>query len=200
MVCNVNTTITKIIITRLVLQVVFSDNCCMDRSALQETLGPASVTDPDKSSVAPASVQQAPSLPILKFPDSMKPYVIVVSSEGCQTSALACDQLLRYATESARHIPGNRPVLGFDCEWVPSLHGRGKVALIQMSCLDGFTVIFRLKVRGGSDEGIFPKALKELMENEEVDLVRICVFACTSASLKLYNCSAQRFLATAASL
>ncbi|CAM9783090.1 unnamed protein product, partial [Laminaria digitata] len=155
------------------IKVVFSDNCDMDRAALQETLGPASVADPDKSSSPPASVEQASSLPRLTFPADMTPNVIVVRSEACRNSALACDQLVDFAIESARHIPGNRPVLGFDCEWVPSLRGRGKVALVQLSCLDGYTVIFRLKIRGGSEAGVFPKALKELMENEEVELAGV---------------------------
>ena len=70
------------------------------------------------------------------------------------------------------------------------------MALAQLSCLDGYTVIFRLKVRGGREAGVFPKALKELMENEEIDLVSPTV--CTplkahaiidsAVFLKLNNC------------
>lgn len=52
------------------------------------------------------------------------------------------------------------------------MRGRGNVAFVQLSCFDGYTVIFRLKVRGGREAGVFPTALKELMENEEADLVR----------------------------
>lgn len=175
----------------------------MDRTSLQETLGPVSVADPAKVPSSPAPVEQDSSLPRLIFPANMTPNVIVVRSEGCRNSAFACIQLLDFATEAARHIPGNRPVLGFDCEWVPSLRGRGKVALVQMSCLDGYTVIFRLKVRGGREAGVFPTALKELMENEEVDLVRAfsiytpCkTYGSNAVVFKVCNCRTQLFIAS----
>ncbi|CAN0538745.1 unnamed protein product, partial [Laminaria digitata] len=75
------------------------------------------------------------------------------------------------ARESARSIPSGQAVLGFDCEWTPLLRGRGKVAVIQLSSLCGYTVIFHVKTRGGSEEGVMPRALKELMENDRVQLV-----------------------------
>ena len=83
----------------------------MDRPSLQRTLGPVSVADPAKSSSAPAPVEQASSLPRLVFPAGMTPNIIVVWSEACMNSAFACDQLIDFATESARQIPGNKPVL-----------------------------------------------------------------------------------------
>ncbi|CAN0458195.1 unnamed protein product, partial [Scytosiphon promiscuus] len=63
-------------------------------------------------------------------------------------------------------------LLGFDCEWTPSLRGRGKVAVVQLSSLCGYTVLFHVKTHRGSEAGVMPTALKELMENDRVQLVR----------------------------
>lgn len=51
----------------------------------------------------------------------------------------------------ASDFPDNEVVLGFDCEWSASLTSRRKVAVVQVSCVDGYTAIFRLKSRAGRD-------------------------------------------------
>ncbi|CAN0207043.1 unnamed protein product, partial [Ectocarpus sp. 4 AP-2014] len=88
-------------------------------------------------------------------------------------------QLAKRARESAHLIPGGVVVLRFDCEWAAALTGRRKVAVIQMSSLDGFTSIFQVKSRGGRgrEDGIMPNALKELLESEDICLAGVGVQA-----------------------
>ena len=154
---------------------VYTDNCHSDREALQETLGPASVARPDRVPSSPSAAEQLPVLPLLDFLPDMVPKPIIVTSVHCPNSTLACSQLAYFARDSVSRIPGDVVVLGFDCEWAASLTGRRKVAGIQMSSLDGYTAIFHVKSRGsrGSEAGIMPNALKELLENEEIQLVRV---------------------------
>ncbi|CAN0254930.1 unnamed protein product, partial [Scytosiphon promiscuus] len=66
-------------------------------------------------------------------------------------------------------------VLGFDCEWAASLTSRRKVAVIQLSSLSGYTVIFQVKTRRGREGGVMPNALKELMEDPEIQLAGVGV-------------------------
>lgn len=134
--------------------------CCADRKVFQSALGPASkpLTDP----AAPSSDGKAkPPLRDLTLPAGETPAVIVVKSEKCESSAHACTQLLKRARES------EPAMLGFDCEWSVRASGPRPVATVQMSALDGYTVIFHLKYREDKP-GIMPKALKELMENKSV--------------------------------
>lgn len=162
--------------SRLLRQVVYTDNCCSDRKLLQEVLGPASVACPTVSA-APAV---SPSLPALDFPaDVVVPEAIVVRSEHCSLSALACAQLVQQARDSASQFHGdNNVVLGFDCEWAVSLRSRRKVSVIQLSCVNGFTVIFHIMSRAcrATQAGIMPKAVKELIEDEEIQLVSVDLY------------------------
>lgn len=138
---------------------------------MQEVFQSAAVADPGEVTSAPAVVDASPILH-LAFPGDTRPIVIVVKNENCPHSSLACTQLLELARRSARSLPGQQVLLGFDCEWTPSLRGRGKVAVVQLSSLCGYTVLFHVKTRPGSEAGVMPKALKELMENDRVQLVR----------------------------
>lgn len=140
---------------------------------VQEELGPASVACPIEAHSASAL---SPSLPALDFPaDVVVPEPIVVRSEHCSLSAHACAQLVDQARSLASQFPDDAVVLGFDCEWVASWRSRqdGKVAVIQLSCVDGTTMIFHVKSRAcrSCEAGIMPKALKELIEDEEIQLV-----------------------------
>lgn len=46
------------------------------------------------------------------------------------------------------------------------------MAVIQVSSLCGYTVIFQVKTRTGCEASVTPRALKELIENDKVQLVR----------------------------
>ena len=50
---------------------------------------------------------------------------------------------------------------------------RRKVAVIQLSSVTGYTVIFQMKTRRGNEAGIMPSALIELMEDPEIQLVSL---------------------------
>ena len=50
---------------------------------------------------------------------------------------------------------------------------RRKVAVIQLSSVTGYTVIFQMKTRRGNEAGIMPSALIELMEDPEIQLVSV---------------------------
>ena len=50
---------------------------------------------------------------------------------------------------------------------------RRKVAVIQLSSVSAYTVIFQVKTRRGTEAGIMPSALKELMEDPEIQLVSL---------------------------
>lgn len=153
------------------IQIVFTDNCDTDRPFLQEVFQAAAVADPGEVTSAPAVVDASPLLH-LAFPGDTRPIVIVVKKESCPHSSFACTHLLDLARISARSLPGQQVLLGFDCEWTPSLRGRGKVAVVQLSSLCGYTVLFHVKTHRGSEAGVMPTALKELMENDRVQLVR----------------------------
>lgn len=61
-------------------------------------------------------------------------------------------------------------MLGFDCEWSVWVSGARPVATIQLSAMDGYTVVFHLKPKENRD-GIVPKALEEILVNESILLV-----------------------------
>lgn len=141
---------------------------------MQRALAKAAIPCPTEVHSAPTAAPPSPSLPTLVFPPGfMSPTVIAVHTEHCHMSALACDKLLAEARKFASQFPGGIVVFGFDCEWAASLTSRRKVAVLQFSCVNGFTVIFHIKSRASraSEAGIMPSALKEPIENEEVQLV-----------------------------
>lgn len=150
-------------------QVFYSDVCCGDRKIIQETLGPASCALSGSTTASPSAAAEE-MLPHLDFPPDGQPIKIVVEKEQCDLSAFACSQLLSRARESARTVAGGATVLGFDCEWSVWVSGARPVATIQLSTLDGCTVVFHIKPRENRD-GIVPKALEELLVNESVLLV-----------------------------
>ena len=152
-------------------QVIFSDNCDLDRLVLQRALAAASAARLVR--VPAAAAESTPSLPALDYPPGMAPNTIIVRSANCAPSALACSELMEQAHASASSLPGNVTVLGFDCEWAASLTLRRQVAVIQLSSVSGYTVIFQVKTRRGSEAGIRPSALKELMEDPEIQLVSL---------------------------
>lgn len=168
----------KFSITRLFCQAIFTDNCDSDRSALQATMAPASIACPDIT--ATGSAASAPPLPALDFSaDFTAPIPIVVRSVNCSLSALACQQLVEQAQSDALHFPGSEVVLGFDCEWAASLTSRRQVAVIQLSCVNGYTSIFQLKTQASRNGvGVMPNALKELMEDVDIQLVSVALKCC----------------------
>ena len=94
-------------------------------------------------------------------------FLMRVISENCEHCTRICVGLLKRARESTP------AVLGFDIEWsVRPSEPRRQVSLLQLSARDGYTVLFHLKY----DErrpGIMPKALKELLVNDTVQLVSL---------------------------
>ena len=150
---------------------IFSDNCDLDRLVLQRALAAASAARLDR--VPAAAAESTPSLPALDYPPGMAPNTIIVRSANCAPSALACSELMEQAHASASSLPGNVTVLGFDCEWAASLTLRRKVAVIQLSSVSAYKVIFQVKTRRGTEAGIMPSALKELMEDPEIQLVSL---------------------------
>lgn len=153
---------------------IYTDNCCSDRDALVETVARAAIACP-RSSASVASTPDPP-LPALEFPTGMVlPKPIVVRSPNCSFASHACSQLLEQARNFAHQFPGDAIILGFDCEWAPSLSGRRLVAVIQISCVNGYTVIFHVNFRsaGRSAAAVMPNALRDLMENDEIQLVSV---------------------------
>ena len=141
--------------------------CCGDRSVVQSTLGPASEAVPDFASSTYFGGEAERSLPSLEFPAHNSPILMRVVSENCEHCTRICVGLLKRARESTP------AVLGFDIEWsVRPSEPRRQVSLLQLSARDGYTVLFHLKY----DErrpGIMPKALKELLVNDTVQLVSL---------------------------
>lgn len=135
-------------------------------------LGSASVAVKDAASSTCFGEEAGPPLPVLEFPAGNSPPVVqvTVTSEKCEHSARTCIQLLARARQSTP------AVLGFDIEWSLRPSGpRRQVATLQLSALDGYTVLFHLKPQE-CKPGIMPTALKELLLNTTVQLVRIvCV-------------------------
>lgn len=106
------------------------------------------------------------ALPLLDLPDGFEVNRVVVERENCELSARACVELLRRARSS------EPAVLGFDTEWNVRPSGpRRQVATLQLSARDGYTVLFHLKPSERKD-GIMSAALKELLVNDTVKLVR----------------------------
>ena len=142
------------------IQVFYSDVCCGDRKIIQETLGPASCTLTGGTTASPPAAAEE-TLPHLAFPPDEQPVKIVVRTERCDMSALACSQLLTRARRSASKVAGGATVLGFDCEWSVWVSGVRPVATIQLSAIDGDAVVFHVKPNENR-AGIVPKALQEL--------------------------------------
>lgn len=143
---------------------------------MQEILGPASVACPSGAHSASVAAALSPSIPAPNLPAGVVvPDPIVVRSEYCSLSSLACVQLVEQARSSASQLFGDDVVLGFDCEWTASLPSQRKYAVTQLSCVNGYTVIFHVKSRAcrASEAGIMPKALKGLMEDDEIQLVSV---------------------------
>ena len=158
-------------------QVYWTDLCCPDRSVIQTTLGSVSEAVPDSGSSTCFGGEAELELPNLDFPDQASPILVRVASEKCDLSARICMQLLKRARESTP------AVLGFDVEWsVRPSQARRPVALVQLSARDGYTVLFHLK-HDEHREGIMPKALKELLLNDTVQLVSWS-FRCVCAENK----------------
>ena len=61
-------------------------------------------------------------------------------------------------------------MLGFDCEWSVWVSGVRPVATIQLSAIDGDAVVFHVKPNENR-AGIVPKALQEILVDEDVLLV-----------------------------
>ena len=88
----------------------------------------------------------------------------------CDHTALACAELVASARQGARNIPGGVVVLGIDADRSVWATGVRPVAVIRLSAIEGYTVVFHIKPNERR-AGIFPKALQELLENEDVLLV-----------------------------
>ena len=74
---------------------------------------------------------------------------------------MVCTELLASARREASNVPGGVVVFGIDAEWSVWATGVRPVAVVQLSTIEGYTVVFHIKSneRGA---GVFPKALKEL--------------------------------------
>lgn len=153
-------------------KVAFSDICCSDKGILQETLGPASAAPGDNTTApdSPDSATARDSLPHVALPHPHKPIKVVVGGKNCDHTALACKELLASARQSARNVPGGVVVFGFDAEWAVWASGVRPVAVIQLSTMEGYTVVFHIKPNENR-VGIIPKPLQELLENDDVLLV-----------------------------
>lgn len=68
-------------------------------------------------------------------------------------------------------MPGGVVVLGLDAEWSVRPTGVRPVAVVQLATVEGYVVVFHIKPDERRD-GVFPKALRELLENAQVLLVR----------------------------
>lgn len=148
-------------------QVCYTDICCGDRPFLQRTLAQASVAIEDDAH-SRGFADETDALPLLEFPAGFKVILLTVTRENCDDSARLCMSLLQRAR-------GTEPaVLGFDIEYSVRPSGPRPVATLQLSALDGFTVLFHLKPNDRKD-GIMPTALKELLVNDTVQLVS-CFF------------------------
>lgn len=103
---------------------------------------------------------------------------------------------MEQAKSDALQFPGNVVVLGFDCEWAASLTSRRQVAEIQLAFVNGDTSVFQVKTQTGSNggAGVMPNALKELMEDEDIQLVGVASKSCflfgrcMHAGYTLLNC------------
>lgn len=107
------------------------------------------------------------ALQLLDFPDGFKANLVIVAREHCEVSSRACSELLRRARASGL------AVLGFDIEWSARVTGpRRPPATLQLSAPDGYTVVFQLKSSERKD-GVMSAAIKELLINNTVKLVRL---------------------------
>lgn len=144
--------------------------CCSDRNILQNSLGAVSAVPRKQAASSPSSAVQDTSLPHLALPPPNKAVVVLVQSEVCEMSALACTQFLTRARASTPGVAGGVAVLGFDCEWSIRVTGARPVATIQLSAMGGHSVVFHIKPKE-NNPGVVPKALRELMTNTGVLLV-----------------------------
>ena len=140
-------------------KVVHSDICCSDEKMLQATLGPASST-PGENATAPLPPATKDSLPHVALPHSYKPIKIVVGSMDCDHTALACTELLESARRGASNVPGGVVVFDMDAEWSVWAIGVRPVAVVQLSTIEGYTVVFHIKPNERR-AGVFPKAFGE---------------------------------------
>ena len=88
----------------------------------------------------------------------------------CDRTALACTELLASARQGARNVPGGVVVFGIDAEWSVWATGARPVAVIRLFAIEGYSFVFHIKPNERR-AGVFPKALQELLENEDVLLV-----------------------------
>ena len=122
------------------------------------------------NTTAPLPPATRDSLPHVALPHSYKPIKIVVGSMDCDHTTLACTELLVSARRGASNVPGGVVVFGIDAEWSVWATGVRPVAVVQLSTIEGYTVVFHIKPNERR-VGVFPKALKELLENGDVPLV-----------------------------
>ncbi|CAN0391158.1 unnamed protein product, partial [Hapterophycus canaliculatus] len=99
---------------------------------------------------------------------------IVVRGLECDHTSLACKQLLKSAREAVGMVPGRVVVLGIDAEWSVRPTGVRPVAVIQLATIEGYTVVFHVKPTERRD-GVVPRALQELLENDNVLLAGVTV-------------------------
>lgn len=165
------------------VKVFSTDDCCGDRDAVQDALGPAAE---DISPSRPA--ETVGSLPVLAFPADKTPRVIQSSSEKCEIASHAIAQLLAEAKMAVTqmNIPGMRCALGFDAEWEVWSSGPQPIATVQLATVRGTTIIFHVKY---ARKQVFPVALRNVLERDDILKARICCMVWKSQCRFVRLCS-----------
>ena len=96
--------------------------------------------------------------------------VIRPANDDCAISSHAIAQLLEEAKPAT-------DVDGFDAEWKVWTSGARPIATVQLATGVGTTIIFHVKYGPGGRKQVFPRALRAVLEKEDILKVRACRMA-----------------------
>eukprot|EP00904_Undaria_pinnatifida_P001999 jgi/Undpi1/117/HiC_scaffold_1.g00117.m1 len=117
----------------------------------------------------PPSWTRARASRLFRFPAGKTPMVIQPANDDCTILSHAIAQLLEEAKPATdEDVPGMVSALGFDAEWEVWTSGARPIATVQLTTGVGTTIIFHVKYRPGGKKQVFSKALRAVLEREDI--------------------------------